>query len=352
VTLRLAPKREESRVVVTVEDTGIGIPPEKIETIFEKFSQADASMSRKYGGSGLGLAICRSLSEIMGGTICVESVPGKGSTFRVELPLRFVRDEEGAAGAPDTLPAASERPLKILLAEDSPDNQRLIAAFLKETPHRLTVVANGREAVEMFRTQPFDLVFMDVQMPEMDGYTATRAIRRLEAEEGRPPTPVIALTAHAFAEDRKRSVEAGCTAHLTKPIKKVAFLEAIAQYAGEGGTDFPRGSAEGVPQQSQGQPAGILVEVDAFLAPLVPEFLANLAHDLRLIREAAERSDFESARLLGHRMKGAGGGYGFDRITEFGKAIEEAARQGERRRLLGLCDEVARYLDQVEVKYV
>jgi CheY-like chemotaxis protein len=231
----------------SVRDTGIGIEERKLEDIFKSFTQADSSITRQYGGTGLGLTISRRTAEMMGGTIQVESQPGRGSTFHVFIPFRVGTpiEKPAAEATPQerkilpteppapagAAPGEELRPLRILLVEDMEDNRLLIRAFLKKTPYSLDLAENGLVAVEKFKTAPFDLVLMDVEMPVMDGYTATREIRKWEAEQSLPATPIIALTAHAFLENLQKSKEAGCNAHLTKPISKSDLLATIAQYA-------------------------------------------------------------------------------------------------------------------------
>ena len=352
-----------------ISDTGIGINPEKLETIFEFFTQADSSTTRQFGGTGLGLTISRQLLEMMGGRIWAESEVGQGSTFFFSVPLEpqpqaqvaagtawdllkglrtMVVDDNGtnrlilqeiltswgasvdlaesgpkalaaleraqkdnqpcqlllvdarmpnmdgfqvverirndigalditimmltsdnrqedlsrckelgitryltkpirraqlldaitsalhhgeAAPAPPevTLPINHQSGLKILLAEDHKNNQLIIQSYLKGTPHQLEIVESGVEAVDKFQSQPFDLVLMDMQMPVMDGYAAAKAIREWERKQGRQQTPIFALTANALIEDVERSLKAGCTAHLTKPIQKAALLKAVAE---------------------------------------------------------------------------------------------------------------------------
>jgi len=226
----------ECRLLFTISDTGIGISPEKLDVIFEWFTQADSSTTRKYGGTGLGLTIAKRLVELMGGRIWVESEVGKGSTFY--FTIRFAVQSETAGGEEKSSSAKSEpaetstafadqRALRLLLVEDSPDNQLLIQAYLKKTACQIEIAENGEIAVEKFKSGRYDLVLMDMQMPVMDGYTATRAIRRWEAENRLAPTPVIALTAYALKEDEQKSLDAGCTAHLTKPVKKAVLIETI-----------------------------------------------------------------------------------------------------------------------------
>jgi PAS domain S-box-containing protein len=230
-----------------VEDTGIGIPPERLGLIFESFSQADSSTTRKYGGTGLGLAISRRLTELMGGCIWVESEPGRGSAFH--FTVRFAPAVPAAARAAARLPAepapvaapisamggslpAPPEPAEapcVLLAEDSENNRLLIEFFLKSTPYRVRFAANGSQAVERVAAGGIDLVLMDMEMPVMDGYEATRRIRELERTAGRPALAIVALTAYAMKEDEQRCLAAGCTAYLSKPVKKAVLLETLSR---------------------------------------------------------------------------------------------------------------------------
>ncbi|MRR17995.1 MAG: PAS domain S-box protein [Deltaproteobacteria bacterium] len=220
-----------------IRDTGIGIPAAMLKTIFNKFSQVDSSLSRRFGGTGLGLAICQQLVLQMNGTIWVESTEGSGSTFyftvtlerKSRMPLAGAYEEQ----TPEKTAAASgtERPLHILLAEDNEDNRLLILAYFRKLPHIVDIAQNGQEAVEKIRQGAvFDLIFMDVQMPVMDGYTATRQIRNWEIQNDRKPVVIIALTAHALQEDEQKSIDAGCDGHLSKPIRKREFLTALQSY--------------------------------------------------------------------------------------------------------------------------
>jgi PAS domain S-box-containing protein len=228
-------------------DTGIGIPRAKHEAIFEQFTQADGSFSRQHGGNGLGLTISKRFVDLMGGRIWVESGVGKGSTFYFTVRFGLSAEpsvlESQVPCAPRSHTIRSEdtatpwqtlrnvQPLRILLVEDSPDNCALIRAYFKHLPYSLDIAENGEIAVEKFKRYAYDVVLMDIQMPIMDGYAATRAIRQWEQEKGRMAVPILALTAHTRQEDTTRSLAAGCTGHLTKPIRKTALLATLSQYA-------------------------------------------------------------------------------------------------------------------------
>jgi CheY-like chemotaxis protein len=206
----------------SVRDSGIGIPRDRLDRLFQAFSQVDASTSRRYGGSGLGLAICRRLTELMGGTIGVESVPGRGSTFWFTVPLsppQAPRTSQGSkrTGEPDSAPPS--RFLRILLAEDNAANQLVATALLRSAGHSVRVVYDGRQALAAHAEERFDLILMDVQMPDVDGLQATREIRLREA--GRQThTPIIAVTAHVGKGDLDRFLAAGMDSCLTKPLTR------------------------------------------------------------------------------------------------------------------------------------
>ncbi|MBF0178512.1 MAG: PAS domain S-box protein [Magnetococcales bacterium] len=227
------------RLLLMVRDTGIGIDSNCLSTIFNVFTQADSSVTRRYGGTGLGLAISRSLVELMGGTIEVESRVGAGSCFRLVLPLQAAQPPEPVDKAPadgETVRAAAMAQ-RILLVEDAEDNQILIRTFLQSTPHRLTIANNGEEACQQVRESEFDLVLMDVQMPIMDGYTATRLIRDWERRTARRPMVIVALTAHAIEGEEERSREAGCDLYYSKPIRKQRLLGVIERIGARVMTD-------------------------------------------------------------------------------------------------------------------
>lgn len=225
-----APK--EASLHVSVADTGIGIPADKLDTIFAPFMQADGSMTRRYGGTGLGLTISARLVEMMGGRIWVESTVGLGSTFHFTVRIGVQRGAYEAINPSGSPPLPTEavtmRPLRILLVEDSIVNQKLTMWTLEKAGHRVSLANNGKEAVASLEEQPFDLVLMDVQMPEMDGLEATAAIRHREKLKCQH-TPIIALTAHAMQGDRERFLGVGMDGYVSKPIRQEELLQAIRE---------------------------------------------------------------------------------------------------------------------------
>lgn len=242
-------------------------------------------------------------------------------------------------------------PLKVLLAEDSPDNRMLIEAYFKATGYELDAVENGEEAVDKFKSKRYDVVLMDIHMPVMDGYTAVRQIRQWERANG-GHTPVIALTASAQDEAVRESLAAGCDSHMAKPIRRATLLQAIAEIQsekpanGSGACAHATSAANGVKKVARN-----VVEIDADLSDLVPGFLAHKREDARTIASAIERGDYATLSQLGHKMKGEGGSYGLDAITIIGAAIEEAALVKDAAAAQRLAADLATFLDTVEVVY-
>jgi len=212
---------------LTVSDTGIGIAQDKLPTLFEKFIQADNSTTRRFGGTGLGLAICRELAQLMGGQVTARSIEGEGSTFVVDLPLRRGAAPRVADPADGDAESLDDRKLRILAAEDNVTNQKVLQAVMEPLDVHLHIVADGKEAVDAWRKGGFDLILMDIQMPVMDGVEAARAIRAVEASEGLPRTPILALTANALVHQVESYLAAGMDGHVSKPIELKRLYEAI-----------------------------------------------------------------------------------------------------------------------------
>lgn len=334
------PERKQAGVLrFSVSDTGIGIPKEKLNLIFEAFTQADASTTRKYGGTGLGLAISKRLVELMHGQIWAGSEPQAGATFY--FTARFGSASEPAIHAtpeeqPDparAAPANSLSAFRILVVDDSEENRFLMAEYLKDLRCGLDFAENGQVAVEKFCSGAYDLVFMDLQMPVLDGYAATKRIRGWEEEQKRGLTPIVALTASALEAELQRALDAGCTAYLRKPVRLLTLLDTVGKYAAKAGPG----------------PDKILIRADARLREVIPRYLDHRRGDVRTILDALAVLDYTIIRELGHKMSGTGSGYGFSRITEIGAALEKAAKEQNAAEILSRVDELSRYLDQVEI---
>ena len=343
VTLRVALDGNPSvptALRFTVSDTGIGIPRAKLGQVFERFTQADSSTTRRFGGSGLGLTISKRLVELMGGRIFAESEVGKGSVFAFAVPFEIWAPISRPITVPvGTGPETALRALRILLAEDSPDNCIITMAYLEDTPYQVEIAGTGAIACEKFTAGDYDLVLMDRQMPVMDGLTATRAIRAWEQANGRPPTPIIALTASALKGDREMCLAAGCTAFLTKPIKQEVLLQAIREHSIV---------AAPLSQEESNRMDLMVLRVEAKSAHRIPAYLQNCKQNVIAMSDALDRVDFETVTSLGHQMRGSGGMFGFPAITDIGIAIELAAENADTdasRKWLGA---LSIYLDGIE----
>jgi PAS domain S-box-containing protein len=317
----------------SVIDTGIGVAADKTEMIFGRFTQADSSTTRTYGGTGLGLAISKGLVELMGGRIGCTSVLGQGSTFFIAVPLEprnQLETSEPARPAGLPIPAVPANPrvaFRILIVEDSADNLAVVKAYLKDSGFELAFAENGKIAVEKVISDRPSLVLMDLQMPVMGGLEATRMIREWESKRHAYPIPILALTAHAGEEAARRSLEAGCSEHLTKPIQKATLLGAIARHlSGKIRIALPEG-----------------------IEGLVPTYLANVRRDMGKILEDCDSKGCESARRLGHQLKGSGEGYGFSEITRTGAAVESAALTADGDEIRSQILALSAYLDRVEI---
>jgi PAS domain S-box-containing protein len=247
--------RLESGLRLEVADTGIGMSRATLAKLFTKFTQADTATTRKFGGTGLGLAICSELAGLLGGAISVESVLGEGATFTVDLPLQYIGPASDTAEAAAHSGAyGAELALRVLIAEDNPSNQRVLKALLNQVGIDPVVVSDGAEAVETWRTGEWDIVFMDIQMPRMDGRAAALEIRRLEEEARRPKTAIYALSPQDLAHQAAEYIAVGMDGHIVKPIdirELFGVLEAVSDR--ERAVDSPGSKSTGAASSQDGR---------------------------------------------------------------------------------------------------
>ena len=305
-------------LLFTVSDTGIGMTPEQQSRLFQPFVQADVSTTRRYGGTGLGLYLSNQLAAALGARIRVRSEPGKGSRFQLVLPLPAavpadelltlegdLRIYERAEFAISAFAAPDLRG-RVLLAEDGVDNQRLLAAYLRQAGLDVTVVGNGRDAVETALRREFELVLMDIQMPVLDGVAATQMLRGAGYSR-----PIVALTANVMKSDVQRYREIGCDDVLAKPVERERFYQVIAALVG-----------------AATQPAGIEGA----------EFRAGLPAQIDRIRAALTRDDWAELKALLHTLKGTAGSYGYGRLTDLSAEVEAELSAGRMERATVLCE--------------
>lgn len=314
----------------TVTDTGIGIAPEAQQRIFEAFAQADGSTSRRYGGTGLGLAICRQLAELMGGSLSLESQPGLGSAFSLELPLSITEPPPEQAEDTPALPRFNAT--RVLLAEDNPVNQKLTRLMLENLGVQVTLATNGREAWELVRQEPVDLVLMDCHMPELDGLQATRAIRAWEAEQGVAGLPIIALTANAMPGFEEACRQAGMNGYLLKPLREESLARTLLQW-------LPAKAIAAVENASApAEPAVVTASFDLAkirricrdetdqVQEMLTLFLESSRPILEQLRQASNARQAEQAARHAHQLKGAAAYIGATVLTEAARRAEAAAR--------------------------
>ena len=303
----------DGRLRIAVEDTGIGITPEQMSTLFQRFRQADASTARRYGGTGLGLAISRQLAELMGGEITVRSAAGRGSVFQVLLPLEPA--DAPKHGARPVVASTDGHAGRILVAEDVVPNQVLMEAILRRAGYTVGIAGTGIAAVEAVAAQSWDLVLMDIHMPELDGYEATRRIRALGGAAA--TLPVIALT--AAADGAGAAAAAGMDGYLMKPVDGAALLSTVAATLGRPAAEQPApGQAWGADLERQ---FGRVLSVE-----LLGDFLADAGTRIRRIRDG--QGDHALLAAEAHALKSMAGTYGFPALASVAGAIERDARQG------------------------
>lgn len=404
ITARLVKRKRKPLVEFSVTDTGIGITPEQMQKIFDPFSQADSSITRRYGGTGLGLAISRQLAEKLGGDIRVESTPGQGSTFTIAIdpgPLKGVPLVDLDIHAPETQdrnPSAMQQTrfpgARILVVDDGESNRELVALLLKRSGAIVDQAENGQVALDRCAQHSYDVVLMDMQMPVMDGLTATRKLR----ERG-DMTPVVALTANVMRDDEKQCEEAGCTGFLAKPINSRRLFATLQQLlppekvdssgsqvisdtakvpselAGQTALDpSDDATAENVASaedqvldmvhQTQTELAATIQSPPADAAPIestlplddedfrliVEIFVVRMRQKIEAMTHARKAGDFEELARLAHWLKGSGGTAGFHQFTEPAAELQQAAKQEDVDRVDALLSSVLNLASRIQME--
>lgn len=350
-----------ARLRFEVRDTGVGIARERMDRLFKSFSQVDSSTTRKFGGTGLGLAICKRLAELMGGDVGVESEPGVGSTFWFtiwcEAPKPESLPREGAREPALTAAPFGTIRARILLAEDNTVNQLVASGMLAQFGCEVEVAANGREAIQALEARSFDLVLMDVQMPDLDGVEAARLIRDPQSRVKNPNIPIIALTAHAQAEERERCLAAGMNGHVSKPIQPEALKAAICRWVRPPAGDPPAAPVAPVaPAPVSAEPNPVfdprvlrerLGGNEEFLGKIIRSFLAKTPALIESIREAAARGDVEAVFREAHGLKGAAAEIGAQGLRETAARLERAGKEKQAAELADLAARLGANFDEL-----
>lgn len=348
---------------VSVEDTGIGIPQDKLDGIFDKFTQADTSVTRSYGGSGLGLAICKQLLTLMGGEIGVESEPGKGSLFwfTVKLPLESQAPQEKIQIELAGWNQVSGQP-HILVAEDNIVNQKVIFHMMQKLGCRVDIASNGREAIEMISgTNHYDMVLMDCHMPEMDGYEASTEIRH--GHDAYNQIPIIAVTANAMQGERERCLEAGMNDCIIKPVKMRDLVRILDQWyvASVSETEIASRQTPLMPAEETGIEtfANTVWDRDSalmrlggdeeLLSELLRLFIETIPQQIARLKEAIDKADMELAREIAHSVKGAAANIGAVSVQQGALQAESAAKEGEVEKVQGHYENIRVEMDKVQL---
>jgi signal transduction histidine kinase/DNA-binding response OmpR family regulator len=344
LAVRLTSDSGTPRLCFDVTDTGIGMNEQQVGKLFQPFTQADSSTTREFGGTGLGLCISKHLAEALGGNIEVRSNPGKGSTFIVSIDpgpldgMHMIQNaHETLLDRPPARTAATPDKIildgRILLAEDGLDNQRLIAMLLTKAGAEVTAVENGQLAVLQAlaareQDRPFHAILMDIQMPVLDGYAATRQLRQLGYTG-----PIIALTANTMAEDCQKCLDAGCNDYATKPIGRQKLLATVALWTARGRThpDSPDSSISDSQASTTMLPTFVYSDLvaDPDLRELVDLFVQDMPNRINALDAHAKSRDWIQLARTAHQIKGAAGSYGFGEITTYAARLETAAMEAQ-----------------------
>jgi PAS domain S-box-containing protein len=351
IKIQVACDRENRKMLFSVIDSGIGMSEEQANRIFEAFTQADSSTTRKFGGTGLGLSLSRRLAEMLGGSLSVTSMENIGSRFMIEIDTGDLQDtpfihsmsevksvvSEAVTGQPGSQLRGS-----ILLAEDTPANQKLISMYIHKLGAEVTLANDGKEAVELALEQPFDLIVMDMQMPVMDGVEAVTLLRA-RGYQG----PIVALTANAMKRDKERCLDAGCNDFVTKPIDRRLFNEVLATYLQRvpetaTGVSDTLSTLSTISDTDSDKPpiiSSLLTEEPEFLE-LMQEFINRLVTDMEELKTAVDEKRWDVVRRISHNIKGGGGGFGFPMLTDIAGEIQSHVMSGDYEAVQELVEEM------------
>jgi CheY-like chemotaxis protein len=341
-------------LLIDISDTGIGIPPEKIDTLFDAFTQADGSTTRKYGGTGLGLSIVKRLCELMGGTVKATSIPNQGSTFSVEIAIGFGTHHEQTITSTvpiidgnETINASNilwPESTRILLVEDNTTNQLVAQGMLENIGLRADIAANGLEALEALQlahqeSAPYTIILMDCQMPEMDGYTASSAIRAGKTGDSNSKIPIVAMTANAMSGDKEKCILSGMDDYISKPINqsilKATLMKWLLNDTSIQSPNMENPITHSTPKQLSYDELPLWDEVDALhrlggnnalMRKIIESFMNDGPKSLALLSKALEDNNTQDAQLHAHSLKGSAGNVGALKLQNFSKHLEDAAK--------------------------
>ena len=319
INIKVSCELDKQKLYVEIIDTGIGMTDKQVETIFDVFTQADSSITRKYGGTGLGLALSKQFAEGMGGTIEASSLVDIGSRFIVciktgDISRYNLIDNKSQVKTKKKIAVSDESQIKnvkgrVLLVEDNKDNQQLFTVLLSKTGADVTIANNGKVAVEKALSEPFDLIFMDMQMPVMGGIEATKILRK-RGFTG----PIVSLTANAMKQDRDESFKAGCNDYITKPINKLSFYYIVYKYlkAGDEQAKISRDDKDGI------------IDDDPDIINLKNKFILGLPDKYRIIKDSFNNNQYDLVKKEVHKLKGLGGSFGCQELTDISTEVEKA----------------------------
>lgn len=338
VRVEVNPEPGRNAVSIRVTDTGIGMSPEQLRHVFTPFTQADVSISRRFGGTGLGVSIARQLVDLMGGTLEVQSTLGVGSVFEVRIPLEPGNEP---CLSPENQAVPHLPPLRILVADDINLNQELLTLTLEQHGHSVTATDSGHKVLELLDKEDFDVVLLDVHMPELDGLETARRWREQERREARLPLPLIALTASVMESDRHAAQEAGINGFATKPLDLLALMQEIARVMGLATTSSPDDSVE--PQKSGlidwdlglslwGSPVRLRRALLSFLSDL------HTRYPLDEIKQASPNWEVVLGSL--HGIRGTAGNLGLPQVSLLSAELEEKIRRGQTRQMRGRIEQL------------